>query len=398
MKKYWQLPEGVDELLPPAANQAEQLRHHLLNLFECWGYKLVSPPLMEFIDSLLVGGSDDLMLSTLKVTDQMSGHTLGIRADISPQVARIDASKLLSTGVQRLCYAGSVLLATPPAIGASRCPSKIGAELYGYQGIEADIEILLLLVESLRMAQVPAFHIELGHVQIFRQLTTSLGLEPEQIMSLFVAVQAKSASELELLLVEYQVDAKIGDLLLMLPTLMGEEGVLTRAKKAFSGGPEGALQAIDQLDKIAQGLIQKSPDLLLFFDLAEVRSYAYHVGAIYTAYVDDLGQPIASGGRYDGLGAAFGRSRPATGFDADLKTLVRLSIENGKPRRQREIAAPWKGDSQIASSKLEAKIAELRKQGDSVILQLPKADSEDLQLKLQWQEGDWQVISNSTLE
>ncbi len=393
MKQYWQLPDGAEELLPPEAARVEHLRYRLIDLFECWGYELVSPPLIEFMDSLMVGGGDDLRLSTLEVTDQVSGRTLGLRADISPQVARIDANKLLSEGVQRLCYAGSALLAKPPPSGAGRCPLKIGAEIYGCAHLEADVEILLLLTEALRLTQAPPFHIELGHVQVFRRLVASLGLAAEEIAALFSALQAKSASELEALISAYKVPAAIGNLLMALPRLMGDQGVLARAKTMLANAPEGVLSAIDELDQIAQGYAHRSPGFSLSFDLAEMQGYAYHGGVIYTAYADDLGQPIAFGGRYDGLGSAFGRSRAATGFDSDLKNLARLC--GGEWPQKRRILAPWAAASDSASRQLEDKIAELRGRGDSVIFQLPATRADDIPFELQWRDDAWQVCPRS---
>ena len=389
MNRYWQLPDGVDELLPPQAEQVENLRQQLLELFRCWGYKLVSPPLIEFIDALMVGGGDDLMLSTFKMTDQMSGHTLGVRADISPQVARIDASKLLTKGVQRLCYAGLTLLTRQPASGTGRCPIKVGAELYGHKGIEADVEIIMLLVESLACTKAPAFHVELSHASIFHQLVAPLSLPAEQQAKLFVAVQAKSSSDLEALLLQYEVPPASVHQLSALPGLMGGPEVLNKARRLFAGGLPKLQAALDQLEQIAEELKRRAPSLLLSFDLAELRGYSYHTGVMYTAYADDLGQPIACGGRYDDLGVAFGRARAATGFDIDLKALAQLQAEPVRPVG-RTVFAPWSCIPE-AESKLVAKIAQLRAEGDFVLFDLPgtmpaeKADS----LYLQWRNDSW---------
>lgn len=391
MNKYWPLPDGVDELLPPRAEQVENLRQQLLALFRCWGYKLVSPPLIEFIDALMIGGGDDLMLSTFKMTDQMSGHTLGLRADISSQVARIDASKLLTTGVQRLCYAGSTLLARQPASGTGRCPIKVGAELYGYKGVEADVEIIMLLVQSLVSTHAPAFHVELSHASIFRQLVAPLSLSGEQQAKVFAAVQAKSSSDLEALLLQCKVPSASVRQLSALPSLMGGPEVLSKARHLFAERLPKLQAALDQLEQIAEGLKRRLPSLSLSFDLAELRGYSYHTGVMYTAYVDDLGQSIARGGRYDGLAAAFGRARAATGFDIDLKALAQLQVESSQPGG-RTVLAPWSCEPE-AESKLTAKIAQLRAKGDFVLFDLPGAApaEEADNLYLQWRGDSWHV-------
>lgn len=394
MSKYWQLPDGVDELLPPKAEQAEQLRRRLLDLFRTWGYELVSPPILEFLDSLMVGASDDLLLSTLQVTDQVSGRMLGLRADISSQAARMDASSLLAEGPQRLCYAGSVLLARPSAEG--RCPIKIGAELYGHQGVEADIEILGLIVETLKTAACPPFHVELGHAQILRSLTGTLGLSSDREQQLFDAIQAKSVPDAKMLLAKQGITGKTAHWLKVLPELMGGVEVLEEARRLFEDAPEQIIQAIDELAVIADALSRRLSDLTVTFDLSELRAHYYHTGVMYTAYADDLGQPIAKGGRYDGVCSAFGRSRPATGFDADLKVLVALTQLSLNPALN--VSAPWQFDDPVSGAGLDAKIRQLRQLGYRVHLALPGAPPPpDDWLRLRWQDaGDqadnWQLL------
>lgn len=395
MNKHWQLPDGVDELLPPKAEQAETLRRRLLDLFRSWSYELVFPPIVEFLDSLTIGPGDDLLLSTLQVTDQISGRMLGLRADISSQVARMDASSLPVAGPQRLCYAGSVLLARPPASGEGRCPIKIGAELYGHQGIEADIEILSLIVETLKVAASPPFHIELGHAKIFRGLIASLMLSPSHERQLFNAIQAKSVPDAKIFLTEQGITGDIARWLEALPNLMGGAEVLDEAASLFVGAPESVTKAVAELAAIADALEKRLPSLVVTFDFSELRGHYYHTGVMYTAYADDLGRPIAKGGRYDGIGAVFGRSRPATGFDADLKVLIALS--QTLPPAELNISAPWPFDDAVSSAALDEKIRQLRNLRHKVQLALPGAPPtpEDwLLLKWAASTSDWRLFNS----
>lgn len=370
MSKHWQLPDGVNELLPPLAQSVEQLRRLLLNLFAGWGYKLVSPPMLEFLDALMINGDDQLALSTLKVIDQISGRTLGLRTDLSSQVARMDAHSLPTSGTQRLCYAGEVLLTKPSAAGEGRCPIKAGAELYGYSGIAADIEILMLLHETLTVAAAVPFHIELGHTEIYRSLIAPLGLTQEQDAALFKALQSKSRTDLALQLNTIDVPTETCASLMKLPTLLGDETVLKQARVYFQGASPAIVTALDQLETILAEMKRRLPGVAVTFDLAEVRSYHYHTGVLYTAYADDLGLPIARGGRYDGQGAAFGRSRAATGFDTDLVMLAKL--KQTEAQSSETILAPWLAVDDERADALHTKISALRSQGLTVVFQLPK--------------------------
>ena len=394
--KHWQLPDGVDELLPPVAQAVEDLRRRLLNLFASWGYQLVAPPILEFLDALMIKGNHQLALSTFQVTDQISGRMLGLRPDFSSQVARMDAHSLPTSGTQRLCYAGEILLARPSAAGEGRCPIKAGAEIYGYSCIDADIEIVRLLCETLSCADAPPFHIELGHTAIYRTLIAPLGLSQEQDDTLFEALQSKSLADLERLLDTYKAPPKTRDWLMRLPVLLGDEDVLQRARVHFEGADAAIIAALDQLEAILTEMKHRLPNVKVTFDLAELRGYQYHTGALYTAYADDLGLPIAKGGRYDGQGAAFGRPRAATGFDTDLVMLAKLKQRPAEPAEI--IFAPCLNACDQQASSLVTKIHALRAQGRAVVVLLPDEappPSTPAMKHLVWdqaQEG-WHIVS-----
>lgn len=322
----WLLPDGIEELLPAQAARAEYLRRQLLDLYSSWGYELVMPPLVEFTESLLVSGNNDLDLQTCKLTDQLSGRLMGVRADITPQTARIDAHGLIRQGATRLCYAGSTLHARPKTALASRSPIQIGCEFYGVAGVEADCEVISLMLETARVAGIQSVTLDLGHVAIFRSLAELAKLDAEQEQVLFDILQRKATTELNAF-VSFSVTNPIAaKLLLALPTWQGNCGALERARASSSlaGAPTAVLEAITQLEKIAVCVEQRAPDVKLYFDLSELRGYHYHTGVVFALYVAGVGEAIANGGRYDNFGAAFGRARPASGFSADLKHLMDL--------------------------------------------------------------------------
>ncbi len=318
----WLLPDGIEELLPPQAARAEQLRRLLLDLYSRWGYALVLPPLVEFTESLLVSGNHDLDLQTCKVIDQISGRLMGVRADITPQTARIDAHGLNKSGAARLCYAGSTLHARPKTALASRSPIQIGCELYGVSGIEADCEVISLMLETTKTAGIRQVTLDLGHVGIFRSLSAMADLSPEQEQTLFDILQRKAIPELHAFINTQVSDAAAAALLRALPEWKGDASVLASA--AAAALPATVRTAIDELQAIATCIRQRTPDVELYFDLSELRGYHYHTGAVFALYVPGVGEAIANGGRYDNFGAAFGRARPASGFSADLKHLLAL--------------------------------------------------------------------------
>lgn len=319
---HWQLPDGVEEILPAQAEAVESLRRALLDLYRSWGYRLVIPPLVEFTESLLVGLGEDLDLLTFKLTDQLSGRTLGIRADITPQVARIDAHSLAEEGVTRLCYAGSTLHTRPKTLLASRSPIQLGAELYGDDSPGADVEIVRLMLATLEAAGLSGITLDLGHVGIYEAVLAKAGLSDEQEKTVFEALQRKSVPDLHQALVD--VPPPVADLIIALANLHGDESVLADARQLFAEAVPEALTGIDALQEVAVDIRRQQPGLDIYFDLAELRGYHYHTGMVFAAYVAGCGQALANGGRYNDVGAVFGRARPATGFAADLKALVAL--------------------------------------------------------------------------
>jgi ATP phosphoribosyltransferase regulatory subunit len=310
----WLLPEYIEDILPAEAMRIERLRRSILDLFIKNKYELVIPPLLEYMDSLLTGTGHDLELRTFKVVDQLSGRMMGLRADITPQVARIDAHLLNRKGVTRLCYCGSVLHTRPASPGATREPIQIGAERYGDAGVEADLEILRLLCSALQLARVRNARIAIGHVAVFRSLARAAQAGPELEAQLFEALQRKDVPELRHL--SRSLGAKIRSAILLLPELYGGPEVLAAAQKKLPrlAGLTGALATLRKLAKACK--------LPVSFDLAELRGYHYHSGVVLDAYCDGVAGAVARGGRYDEVGKAFGRARPATGFSIYLRSLA----------------------------------------------------------------------------
>ena len=357
--RRWVLPEGIEDWLPEEAGHGEALRRRLLDEFERHGYQLVAPPMLEYLESLLTGSGRDLDLLTLKLVDQLSGRSMGLRADIAPQVARMDAHLLNRQGVARLCYCGSVLHARPAGLFGSREPVQIGAELYGHAGVEADSEIIRLLARALSVASITTSRIDLGHVGIFRALLRGGGLPVDVEAELFAALQAKDAPTLRELTTGLPAAARDG--LLALADLYGGIDVLDKATRLLPATEEIA-GALETLRRLARDLA----DLPIGFDLADLRGYHYHNGVVFAAYCNDSPSVIALGGRYDMSGEAFGRGRPATGFSIDLRDLARLS-----PRStvRGAIVAPWPEDAE-----LHAEVERLRGLGEKVVLALPGHD------------------------
>jgi len=308
----WLLPEFIEDILPAEAMRIEKLRRRILDLFFEHGYELVMPPLIEYTDSLLTGTGHDLELRTFKVVDQLSGRMMGLRADITPQVARIDAHLLNREGVTRLCYCGSVLHTRPAGPAATREPIQIGAELYGEAGVEGDVEILRLLCRALELAGARNARIDIGHVAVFRALAADLA--PQLEGQLFEALQKKDAPALKEL--TKKLNAKTREALLLLPELYGGPEVLETAEKKLPKIAE-LTRALGALRKLAE-----ASSLPASLDLAELRGYHYHSGVVFDAYCDGVPGAVARGGRYDEVGRAFGRARPATGFSIDLRSLA----------------------------------------------------------------------------
>lgn len=366
-KKSWLLPEGIEELLPAEAKHLEHLRHTLLSVFECWGYDLVIPPFIDFVNSLLIGAGHDLDLQTFKLTDQISGELLGIRADMTPQVARIDAHNLKYDWPTRLCYVGTVLHTRGNPLEKNRSPMQIGAELYGHHGLASDLEIVSLMLEMLAISGVQNVHLDLGHVGIYRALTQQINLTSIQEAELFEILQRKAKPELLIFIDQLPINTAEKTLLLALPELNGGDDVLAKAAHIFNDMFPKVKQALADLELLAKQLTARFPNLIVSFDLAELRGYHYHTGIIFAAFVPSMGREIARGGRYDNIGAVFGRERPATGFSADLKQLSTLSKQVVQTETREAIFAPW-----LDEQSLHEHIRDLRAQGRRVVQQLPE--------------------------
>jgi len=310
----WILPEYVEDILPAEAARIEKLRRKILDLFFKKKYELVMPPLLEFTDSLFTGTGHDLELRTFKVVDQYSGKTMGVRADITPQVARIDAHLLNRKGVTRLCYCGSVLHTRPTSPGATREPIQIGAEMYGNAAVAADVEVQALLCDALAAAGMRGVRLGIGHVAVFRSIAHTAKIEGEREKDLFEALQKKDLPALRSL--TRRLGGKTRDALLLLPELYGDAKVLDEAARKLPkiAGLENALATLRALAKACP--------VPASFDLAELRGYHYHSGVVFDAYCDGASGVVGRGGRYDDVGKAFGRARPATGFSIDLRALA----------------------------------------------------------------------------
>lgn len=382
----WLLPEGVQELLPPQARRVEELRRRLLDLYEHWGYDLVMPPVMEHLESLLTGVGHDLDLNTIKVTDQLSGHTLGVRADITPQVARIDAHRLRETGATRLCYCGSVVHALPAQPLASRNPLQLGAELYGHSGIESDVEVISLMIETLQAAGVnQELSLDLGHVGVFTGLMQVAGLTAEQQQQYQDMLKRKALPELQSFVCALDADELTRKYLAELPKLNGGVDVLAKAAELFADAPQQVTEAIEYLKQISERVALRFPELDQYFDLSELRGYNYHTGIVFAAYTPAFGQAIAKGGRYDEIGRDFGRARPATGFSTDMKTLIELSSDEETTVTQ--VLAPAEEDEALLT-----KVKQLRSEGVRVIYALPEAESAaSCSAELVKRDGEWIV-------
>lgn len=363
IKDRWLLPDGVEEILPAEARRVETLRRRLLDLFEVWGYEFVMPPLIEFLESLLTGAGRDLDIQTFKVTDQLTGRLMGVRPDITPQAARIDAHYLKRHAPVRLCYAGSVLHTRPDEFGGSREPLQLGAELFGYGGPEADAEILSLMIEALRLAEIREVHIDLGHVGVFRGLAEQAKLNPEKEIELFDALQRKARNEVDALLAAGDSPAATKRMLSGLLDLSGDREVLTLARQQLRGAPDAVTRALDELQALADTVTRQPAAPVLYFDLAELSGYHYYTGVVFSAFIPGYGRAIARGGRYDGIGRAFGRDRAATGFGADLRQWLRLSTGATAPLTG--ILAPDGADPA-----LQQEIARLRAAGERVVRRL----------------------------
>jgi ATP phosphoribosyltransferase regulatory subunit len=364
----WLLPEGIEEILPAEARRLERMRRRLLDLFAGWGYELVMPPLIEYLESLLTGSSRDLDLQTFKLTDQLTGRLMGVRPDMTPQAARIDAHYLKRRAPVRLCYLGPVLHTRPDEFGGSREPLQFGAELFGHAGPESDAEILSLMIATLNLAGIPDPHIDLGHVGVFRGLVAPAEFDPEIEARIFDALQRKARPELEALLAAGDLAAEARQQLLALLDMCGDAAVLTQARARYRSAPAAVQRALDELETVAHRVAKQPGVPVLHFDLAELSGYHYYTGVVFSAFVPGHGRAIAKGGRYNGIGRAFGRDRAATGFGADLRQWLKLVTSVETPLAG--ILAPALDDPALL-----AEIARLRAAGERVVADLPGSDA-----------------------
>jgi ATP phosphoribosyltransferase regulatory subunit len=357
----WVLPDHIADVLPSEARHIEEIRRDLLDIARCYGYELVMPPLLEHLESLLSGAGEALDLQTFKLVDQLSGRTMGLRADSTPQVARIDAHLLNRTGVTRLCYCGPVLHTRPGGPHATREPLQFGAEIYGHAGLEADLEILTLALDAMKTAKVGSMTIDMAHAGIVHALLADVPLSTSQLQAIDTALAAKDVSALR----DFAplLPSAVLQGLLALVTLYGDVKVLSEARRVLPAMPaiESSLSNLEWLSQHVDGQ-------QLSFDLADLRGYAYYSGARFSVYVPGASDAVARGGRYDEVGSIFGRKRPAVGFSLDIKALVAVAAE--RPLNA-AIRAPWAEDAG-----LRAAVAALRANGDIVVCVLPGHESE----------------------
>ena len=374
----WVLPDHFADVLPSEARHIEELRRDLLDIARGYGYELVMPPLLEHLESLLTGAGKALDLQTFKLVDQLSGRMMGLRADSTPQVARIDAHLLNRQGVTRLCYCGPVLHTRPGGPHATREPLQFGAEIYGHAGLEADLEALQLALDCLRAARVQAPSVDMADARIVKALLEGVALEGDLLARVHAALAAKDGSELRALTRDFPASSRQG--LLALIELYGDEAVLTDAQKALAPLP-AVRQALLNLKWLADHL----DGVRLSFDLADLRGYSYYTGARFSIYAQGANDALVRGGRYDEVGAVFGRNRPAAGFSLDVKSLV--AVLAARPLRA-AIRAPWRD-----LPDLRAAVAALREQGQTVVCVLPgheaqveefHCDRELIQVAGQW--------------
>ncbi|MCG2583146.1 ATP phosphoribosyltransferase regulatory subunit [Massilia sp. TS11] len=375
----WLLPEHIADVLPSEARKIEDLRRLMLDNFRRYGYELVMPPLLEYVDSLLTGAGQDTDLRTFKLVDQISGRMLGLRADMTTQVARIDAHLLNRASVTRLCYAGSVLHTRPSGLHATREPIQIGCEIYGHAGLEADAEIQELALASLALAGFDQARLDLCHVGVLRAILAEDAVARKDEAAIIGHLRAKDIPSLRELTAAYAPATRAA--LLALPNLYGDVDVLQRARSELPALP-GVTKALAELAALAAHAIGRAE---VAIDLADLRGYQYESGAMFALYVTGLPNAVARGGRYDHVGEAFGRARPATGFSMDLRELARLLPT---AERKHAIRAPWGN-----APELKDKIGALRAAGEVVIQSLPGHDNEQDEFEcdrvLVLENGNW---------
>jgi ATP phosphoribosyltransferase regulatory subunit len=368
----WLLPDGVQETLPPVALGVDLLRRKVLQMYHSWGYDLVMPAMIEFMDSLLTGTAHSLDTKTFALVDQLTGKQMGVRSDMTPQVARIDAHLLARNGredrIERLCYCGHLLHAQADGITSSRTPLQIGAEIFGNTSVAADVEVVSLMIETLHAVGLKDISIDLGHVGIFRNLVSSTKIDKHKEALLFDMLQRKSIPELGVFLAELELTDELRTQYHHLALLNGDITILDEAREVFEGCHEELHQALDRIQAVIEAVQGRYPQTLINCDLAELRGYNYHTGLVFAAFLPGQGKEIARGGRYDNIGGIFGNARPATGFSADLLNLHQLS--NASSVKTLGILAPNSDDAELTRT-----IQKLRSEGMRVIVDLTDGKS-----------------------
>jgi ATP phosphoribosyltransferase regulatory subunit len=386
---HWILPQGIEEALPVQAARLECLRRNLLDLYTSWGYEMVMPPFIDHIESLLTGTGHDLDLQTFKLIDQLSGRTLGIRADMTPQVARIDAHQLNREVPARLCYIGTVLHTRSDSFGSSRSPLQVGAELYGHAGVESDVEILDLMLKTFEVTGINEIYLDIGNVDVYKNLAKQAQLDEDDEIRLFELLQQKAVTEIGQLVAGLNIDTSIAGMITQLAELNGDVSTIGRAREQLKQAGPAVISAIDYLEQVAEGVSRHNKEVNLNIDLAELHGYHYHTGVVFGVFVPQMGQEIARGGRYDDIGKIFGRARPATGFSTDLKQLSELSTCD--IQIPQKILAPG-GEDEALRTKIET----LRAEGYCVTRMLPGQQDDAAAMgcsqKLERINDQWQLV------
>ena len=380
--RNWLLPEFIEDVLPAEAARIELLRRHLLDLFKVHGYQYVIPPMLEYLESLITGTGHDLDLATFKVVDQLTGRLMGVRADMTPQAARIDAHMLNQQGVSRLCYAGTVLRTKSDGLARTREPLQLGAELFGHASIESDIEIQRLMIKALQLIGLSELHIDFSHVAIFESLIQSANIKADLEQALYAALQSKDKASVVQLAIH--LEQPMRQALMALTDLNGDVKMLDHAEIVLPKLPK-ITKALADLRSVAQNL--SDLNVQVGFDLSELRGYHYHSGIVFAAYAQGYAGPLALGGRYDEVGIAFGRPRPATGFSLDLRGVVTALAPASISKA---ILAP-QGNDKALLSEIEA----LRAEGLVVIQALPNTQTNAKELncdsQLVLRDGKWLI-------
>lgn len=387
--KRWLLPEGVQETVPPESWRLEAARRALLDLYWGWGYDLIRPPLIEYLDSLLSGAGSELDLQTFKLTDQLNGRMMGLRSDMTTQTTRIDAHRLQAVGAARYCYIGSVLRTRPEEPAGSRSPLQVGAEKFGDAHLDSDLEIVSLMLETLSTMGIERAYLDLGHVAIYRQLVAVSGISRDFEPTLFDVIQRKSRPDLDALLTDGRLDAQAHQRFADLMGLSGLPDVMNEARRKLAGIDSAIDEALDTLDAMIARIQTHYPEVPLFLDLAELRGYRYKTGLLYAAFAPGLGRELARGGRYDNVGSAFGRPRPATGFSADLNVLAALGRFEDTTRRGGIFAPAGNNDSALLAA-----IRDLRETGERVVVASTgetSATAAGCDRFLEYADGRWNV-------